>query len=41
MMGPAYYPYPYYGPYWAPPPPYWYYRPRPVVGWGVSVGGPL
>ncbi len=45
MVGPAY-PYPYYGPYgpygpyWAPPP-YYYYRPRPVVGWGVSVGGPL
>jgi hypothetical protein len=43
MVGPGYYPYPYYapyGPYWAPPP-YYYYRPRPVVGWGVSVGGPL
>ena len=41
---PAYYPYP--PPYWGPPPPYFYYgyggcRPRPRVGWGVSVGGPF
>jgi hypothetical protein len=37
---PAYYPYP--PPYWGPGPYYYYgWRPRPVVGWGVSVGGPL
>ena len=41
MVPPPYYgPYPYYGPaYWGPPTCYW--RPRPVVGWGVSVGGPF
>lgn len=44
MPGPYYYPPPCYY-----PPPYynvglgygWGYRPRPRVGWGVSVGGPL
>ena len=44
VMGPPYYPY-YPPPYWGPPPPYYYWgygwRPRPRVGWGVSVGGPL
>ena len=41
--GPAYYPY-YPPPYWGPPGPYYWgygWRPRPAVGWGVTVGGPL
>jgi hypothetical protein len=45
MPAPYYYPPPYY---YAPPPYYnvgfgygWGCRPRPRVGWGVSVGGPL
>jgi len=46
MAVPGYYPYypPYPPPYWGPPGPYYYgygWRPRPAVGWGVSVGGPV